>query len=48
MLLSIYTAFLIVTLAADLTTGIVTAENITDNATPENMTKGTIVTNGSN
>jgi len=47
MLLSIYAGFLLATLAADLTTDIVTAENITDNATAGNMTTGTIVTNGS-
>jgi hypothetical protein len=46
LLLSIYTGYLLVTLAANLTTDMVTAQNITDNATGGNMTTGTIVTNG--
>jgi hypothetical protein len=44
--LSIYTGYLLVTLAANLTTDMVTAQNITNNATRGNMTTGTIVTNG--
>jgi hypothetical protein len=45
-LLSIYIGYLLVTLAANLMTDMVTAQNITDNATGGNMTTGTIVTNG--
>jgi hypothetical protein len=47
MLLSIYAGFLLATLAAYLTTDMVTAQNMTDNVTAGNMTTGTIVTNGS-
>lgn len=45
-LLLIYTGCLLVALAANLTTDIVRAQNITENATGGNMTTGTIVTNG--
>jgi hypothetical protein len=46
LLLSIYTGYLLVILAANLTTDMVTAQNITVNTTGVNMTTGTIVTNG--
>ena len=45
-LLSIYAGYLLVTLAANLAADVVTAQSITDNATGQNMTTGTIVTNG--
>jgi hypothetical protein len=45
-LLSIYTGYLLVTLAANLATDMVGAQNMTDNATGGNMNTGTIVTNG--
>ena len=45
-LLSIYTGYLLVTLATVLMMDTVTAQNITNNATGGNMTTGTIVTNG--
>jgi hypothetical protein len=45
-LLSIYAEYLLVTLAANLTTDMVTAQSMTDNATGQNLTTGTIVTNG--
>jgi hypothetical protein len=46
LLLSIYIGYLIVTLAANLMTDMVKAQNLTDNSTGGNMTTGTIVTNG--
>jgi hypothetical protein len=46
LLLSIYTGYLLVTLAPNLMIDMVTAQNITDNATGGNMTTGTIITNG--
>ena len=46
LLLSIYIGYLIVTLAANLMTDMVKAQNFTDNSTGGNMTTGTIVTNG--
>jgi hypothetical protein len=45
-LVSIYIAYLLVTLAANLMTDMVKAQNFTDNSTGGNMTTGTIVTNG--
>jgi hypothetical protein len=46
LLLSIYIGYLIVTLAANLMTDMVKAQNLTDNSTGGNMTTGTIVSNG--
>jgi hypothetical protein len=46
LLLSVYIGYLIVTLAANLMTDMVKAQNLTDNSTGGNMTTGTIVTNG--
>ena len=46
LLLSIYIGYLIVTLAANLMTDMVKAQNLADNSTGGNMTTGTIVSNG--
>ncbi|HEY7108985.1 MAG TPA: hypothetical protein VH415_06140 [Nitrososphaeraceae archaeon] len=46
-LLSIYVGSLLMILTVNITTEMVIAQNITDNATAANMTTGIIVTNGS-